>query len=113
MTHFTPLPALLGGLLIGVAASALLVASGRGAGISGVLGAIVDGRRAATEGRAWRLLFVAGLLVGGVLVAIVAPGAFQATVPRSTPLLVAAGLLVGVGTRVGGGCTSGHGLLGL
>jgi uncharacterized membrane protein YedE/YeeE len=110
MTNFTPWSSLAGGLLIGVAAAALLLLNGQVAGISGICGALLDSQRA---GRRWRALFVGGLLVGGALAAWARPAAFVYTPARSSWALVAAGLLVGFGTRLGHGCTSGHGLCGL
>ncbi|MBV8605828.1 MAG: YeeE/YedE family protein [Pelomonas sp.] len=104
---FTPWSALAGGALIGLAAALLMLANGEIAGISGILGRLVGGPRAP-----WRFAFVAGLLVAPELLAAVAPrvpGAIEAGPLR----LIAAGLLVGVGTRVGAGCTSGHGVCGL
>jgi uncharacterized protein len=101
--------ALLGGVLIGGAASALLLLNGRIAGISGIAGGIVTPRRGETE---WRVVFFAGLLVGGVLLAVVQPQVFGRS-PASLGVLALAGLLVGVGTRVSNGCTSGHGVCGL
>jgi uncharacterized membrane protein YedE/YeeE len=106
---FTPVSALVGGLAIGVAAVLFAILAGRVAGISGIVGGLL---RPARGDIAWRVAFVAGL--------IVAPFAFslatQASLPRidaPTGLLVAGGLLVGWGTRVGSGCTSGHGVCGL
>jgi hypothetical protein len=113
MTHFTPLPALLGGLLIGLAASALLLANGRIAGISGICAGLVPGPRGEKGDTGWRLLFVAGLLAGGVGVHLALPGAFNLAIARSAPAIVGAGFLVGLGARLANGCTSGHGLLGL
>ncbi|PEH81484.1 YeeE/YedE family protein [Burkholderia gladioli] len=109
LAHFTPLPSLAGGLLIGLAATLLVLGNGRIAGISGILGGLLD---TASGDRAWRAAFVLGLLV--------APWIFRlftqlpATTPVSSPLvLVAAGLLVGIGTGYASGCTSGHGVCGL
>ncbi|MEM9487748.1 MAG: YeeE/YedE thiosulfate transporter family protein [Myxococcota bacterium] len=101
--------ALLGGLLIGLAAAAFLLLSGRIAGISGVIGGLLTPTRGEI---AWRLAFVAGLVAGGSGLARVYPVAFPETIAGSPLLLIAAGLLVGVGTRLGGGCTSGHGVCG-
>lgn len=103
---------LAGGLLIGASASLLLAGSGRIAGISGITGGLFRQGDAAEE-RPWRLWFLAGLLGGGVLVRVLWPE--QLGVPEGTsfPVLVAAGLLVGVGTQLGNGCTSGHGVCGL
>lgn len=106
-TDFTPLTALLGGALIGLAATVLYAGIGRIAGISGILNTAIEQR----EGRSWRIAFLAGL--------ILAAGAWFAwsdVTPRSGfPLiaLIIAGLLVGFGTRLGNGCTSGHGICGL
>jgi uncharacterized protein len=101
---------LLGGVLIGLSASVLLLFNGRVAGISGILGGIL--RPVPGEWR-WRAWFVAGLLAGGLAVQAVAPGAFVIAVHRSWPVLVLGGLLVGYGARLGSGCTSGHGVCGL
>jgi uncharacterized membrane protein YedE/YeeE len=99
---------LLGGALLGGAAGALLLAGGRVAGISGILAGAIAGARE----RGWRVAFLAGLVVAGVVGGLLAPGAAGAS-PRPLGLVVVAGLLVGVGTRLGGGCTSGHGVCGL
>jgi uncharacterized protein len=110
MTDFTPVSSTLGGALIGAASALLLVLNGRIAGISGIVGGLVDGHARGDTG--WRLTFLAGLLAGGVVLAFVLPGALQAT-PVAWPLVVVAGLLVGLGTRMGSGCTSGHGVCGI
>ncbi len=103
------LQALAGGAMIGTAASILFLAHGRIAGISGIVGSLLP---PAAADRAWRLAFLAGLLAAGAIGQVVAPGAVGAPV-RSFPLVVAAGLLVGFGTRLGNGCTSGHGVCGV
>ena len=101
--------ALAGGALIGGGAAALYLLSGRIAGVSGILGGALVPR---AGGTGWRLVFLAGLIGGGSIGALVAPQAFGA--PRgSALLLIAAGLLVGFGTRLGNGCTSGHGVCGV
>jgi uncharacterized membrane protein YedE/YeeE len=110
MTHFTPLPSLFGGILIGLSASALLLANGRIAGISGICAGLVGGEKGDA---AWRFFFVGGLLAGGLAVHFALPGAFQLTITRTAAAVVAAGFLVGFGARLANGCTSGHGLLGL
>ncbi|WP_133491179.1 YeeE/YedE family protein [Alcanivorax sp. 24] len=114
---FTPWSALAGGVLIGLAAALLILANGRIAGISGLLGGLLDGMfarsaQAGDEGRGEAALFLLGLLAAPLLWQLFA------TVPEShfsgSPItLVVAGLLVGVGTRYGSGCTSGHGVCGL
>lgn len=108
-TVFTPLASSLGGVLIGLAAGLLLLVAGRVAGISGILGGVFLGR----GDRAWRLAFLAGLLVGGAALLALAPQSFSVSPTTSKAVLVAAGLLVGVGTQLGSGCTSGHGICGL
>ena len=102
--------ALAGGALIGLAAAALLLLTGRIAGISGILGGLVLDRRSGD--RAWRALFLLGVVLGGLiflrLSTLPAPGA-----PGGWPVMLIGGLLVGFGTRMGNGCTSGHGVCGL
>jgi len=110
MENFTPLESALGGLLIGLASSAMLVLNGRIAGISGIAGGIL---RRVPGDTSWRVLFVAGLAVGGVAAYLVSPGAFAFEVDRSLGVLAVAGVIVGVGTQMGSGCTSGHGVCGL
>lgn len=101
--------ALVGGLIIGLASSILLLFKGRIFGISGILGGIVK----PTPGDLfWRFAILAGLISGGLLVFIFYPEAFPLTAP-SYPKLVIAGLLVGFGTQLGSGCTSGHGVCGI
>jgi uncharacterized membrane protein YedE/YeeE len=103
------LSAVLGGVLIGAAAGALALLDGRIAGISGIVGGLMRPLRGE---RAWRWAFVAGLLLAPVVHVLVAPVP-TAHLSRSLPLLLVAGLLVGFGTRLGSGCTSGHGICGL
>jgi hypothetical protein len=109
MADFTPFSSLLGGLVIGAAASLLLLANGRIAGISGIVGGLL---RAERDETAWRALFVAGLLAGGLALQLVRPASIGPSVV-GFPLLIVAGLLVGFGTRLGSGCTSGHGVCGV
>lgn len=110
MSAFTPLSAAAGGLLIGLSASAMLSLNGRITGISGVVGGIV----LPEEGdRSWRTLFVLGLLTGGVVMLLLHPSAFEAARSSSILLPVGAGVLVGLGTKIGNGCTSGHGVCGI
>ena len=106
---FTPGMSALGGLLIGTAAVILALAAGRIAGISGIVGGLLRPRRGDL---AWRLAFVAGMIGAGL--AWRALGRFpDIHVDASTGTLVVAGLLVGFGTRLGSGCTSGHGVCGI
>ena len=109
MHNFTPFRSLFGGVIIGLAASLLALGAGRVAGISGILGGVITPGR---EGRGWRLQFLAGLGVGALLLLVIQPAVFGSA-GRSLPVLVLAGLLVGFGARLGGGCTSGHGVCGL
>jgi hypothetical protein len=111
MENFTPVSALVGGGLIGLAASLLMLSYGRVAGVSGIFAGVLDAR-APGEDRRFDLLFLAGLLAAGVLARLVYPAAL----PVQTPSLAvggAAGLLVGFGAQLGSGCTSGHGVCGL
>jgi uncharacterized membrane protein YedE/YeeE len=109
MQNFTPLPSLVGGVLIGIAAAALLLFNGRIAGVSGIVAGLT---RQPREEKAWRLLFVVGLLSGGLLLRVVDRGALGAPPKVSVLVLGLAGLLVGVGARAARGCTSGHGVCG-
>lgn len=102
--------ALIGGALIGVAAAGLLVLTGKTAGVSG----IVEGVLRAEKGEwAWKAAFLAGLVSGGLLLAWRNPSALADGPPRALPWVIAGGLLVGFGARLGGGCTSGHGVCGI
>jgi uncharacterized membrane protein YedE/YeeE len=102
--------ALAGGLIMGAASALLLVVNGRILGISGVLGGAL--RIHTTEAR-WRWAFVLGMLAAGMSMDLLMPQAFSDTVQRSPEACVAAGILVGVGTQLGSGCTSGHGICGI
>lgn len=110
MEHFTPIASLFGGMLIGLSAAMLLLFDGKIAGISGIVGGILNPR---TNDTLWRFVFVCGLLTGGLFFYQIAPQAFAIEINRSTSALVLAGLLVGFGTRLGNGCTSGHGVCGI
>jgi uncharacterized membrane protein YedE/YeeE len=114
MENFTPLSALIGGALIGLSAVILWVMHGRVAGISGIVGGLVDPPQGTAAGDAgWRIAFLLGLLAAPLVYWTAGGGYPTATVTSSLPLLVAGGLLVGFGTRLGGGCTSGHGVCGM
>ena len=110
MTEFEVLMPLTGGILIGIAASMMLLFSGKIAGVSGIFGGMLFQQG---EERAWRLSFVAGLIAGGILLYILNAEFFENTSGRGLLAVTIAGLLVGIGTRVGGGCTSGHGVCGI
>ena len=110
MDNFTPVPAQIGGALIGLAAASLLLFHGKIAGISGIVGGITNPEK---SDRAWRVAFVVGLLLGGLALGIVYPVALPSTFDGSLVYLAVAGLFVGVGTRMANGCTSGHGVCGI
>ena len=108
------LQSLLGGALIGLAASILLLVNGRVAGVSGIAGNLVSGVLGRIDGEFLeRAAFVAGLILGPFVFLIVFGALPAATITGSLPILIVGGLLVGFGTRLGGGCTSGHGVCGL
>lgn len=101
---------LIGGVLIGLAAVLLLALNGRIAGISGILNGLITSRDRSE--RLWRLLFILGLLTGPAIYRLFY-GPLRMQVETSIPVLLGAGLLVGFGTRLGSGCTSGHGVCGI
>jgi hypothetical protein len=108
---FTPISALIGGLMIGAAASLMWLALGRIAGISGILGRALQGSDGAE--RIWRTLFLIGLPAGAALAVLAGWAASPSAPPTQLGLAIIGGLLVGFGTRLGSGCTSGHGICGL
>lgn len=110
MHDFTPIPAFVGGALIGLAASLFLLGHGRVAGISGLYGSVL---RRGSPNRGLAIWFIAGLMLAGFVVRLVHPAAFASTWSASLPVALVAGLIVGVGTQLGNGCTSGHGVCGL
>ncbi|HVV61555.1 MAG TPA: YeeE/YedE thiosulfate transporter family protein [Pseudolabrys sp.] len=111
MSNLTPISGLIGGALIGLASALLMALTGRIAGISGIFGGLLPPASAGDKG--WRLAFIAGLIVAPLLTGLAGYPLPAPQMPASWLLIVAAGLLVGVGTRVGGGCTSGHGVCGI
>lgn len=110
MENFTPIASLIGGILIGLSAAALMYFNGRVAGISGILAGVLLPKAGEVT---WRAFFVGGLILGGVVMLLIQPSGFEFTLDRSLYTLAAGGLLVGVGTQLGSGCTSGHGVCGL
>ena len=110
MGDFTPISGLIGGLLIGLAVALMLLLNGRLAGISGVVGGLVTPKAGDTG---WRAAFLVGLPLGALAYILVAGGQAPVDVLASPPAILVGGLLVGFGTRMGSGCTSGHGLCGL
>jgi len=110
MVNFTPISATIGGGLIGLSAVLLMLLTGRIAGISGILGGLLDFR---SEDKDWRIAFIAGLIVAPLIAGWMGYGMPPPELPASWTVIIAAGLLVGFGTRLGGGCTSGHGICGV
>ena len=110
MENFTPILSTIGGVLIGLSAAIMMFANGRIAGISGIFRGTIQ---PAQGDWLWRAMFVAGLLAAGGLMLIIQPELFAISIDRSLIAVAVAGLLVGFGTRLGNGCTSGHGVCGL
>ena len=108
-THFTPWASLAGGIILGLASALFILFNGRILGISGILGGLLRPARGDT---AWRLTFLLGLLVAPLLYIMFA-GPLSPRIDAGWGVVVLAGLLVGVGTRLGSGCTSGHGVCAL
>ena len=102
---------LIGGSLIGIASLAMLLLLGRITGISGILTGVITWNR--KEGLPWRAAFIGGLILGAVLYQLAFDRALPIEMQVSGPILILAGLLVGIGTRLGSGCTSGHGVCGI
>lgn len=110
MTEFTPIAGLVGGMLIGIASALMLWGSGRITGISGIFGGLL----APSQGEfGWRAAFIAGLIVGGLAWPLASGNSLPVDLQVSWPTMLIAGLLVGFGTRLGSGCTSGHGVCGI
>jgi uncharacterized membrane protein YedE/YeeE len=110
MANFTPISAAIGGALIGLAAVLLMAFTGRIAGIAGITGGLISPR---TDDRGWRLAFVAGLIAAPLAAALLGHAVAMPQMPGSFVTIAVAGLLVGFGTRLGNGCTSGHGICGI
>jgi len=112
-SNVTVVSSLLGGVLIGLSASALLMLTGRVAGISGIVGGLVQKDDSGPP--SWRLAFLSGLFLGGLALLAMRPSTFASPDTEGmSPLLVAlAAVFVGVGTTIGNGCTSGHGVCGI
>ena len=110
MANFTPVSAAIGGALIGLSAVLLMLSTGRIAGVSGIFSGLLNLR---SEDKGWRVAFIAGLILAPVIAGWIGYGMAQPKLPSNWTVIVAAGLLVGFGSRLGGGCTSGHGICGL
>ena len=110
MENFTPLSALLGGALIGLSATILLLFNGRMAGISGIMNGLFNSPK---DERNWRLTFLCGLIIGAIIFQTISPDFFAPRQGYPLWLVAVGGFLVGIGTRLGNGCTSGHGICGI
>jgi hypothetical protein len=110
MANFTPVSAAIGGALIGLAATLLMLINGRMAGISGILASCLELRG---RDRIWSAAFIAGLILAPITGALFGFAIPTPQMPSSRTVVVIGGVLVGFGTRLGGGCTSGHGICGV
>lgn len=110
MANFTPLSAAVGGALIGLSSVLLMLLTGRIAGISGIFGGLLNPRSGEIG---WRIAFIAGLILAPLLAGLTGHGMHPPQMPASWTVIIVAGLLVGFGTRLAGGCTSGHGICGI
>ena len=109
IVNFTPLSALIGGIIIGLAVVIFFLFNGRLIGISGIAANALNQK----ERRIDNILFLVGLIIGPILYALISNKEINISISNSLPLLIVAGLLVGIGTRISGGCTSGHGISGI
>jgi uncharacterized membrane protein YedE/YeeE len=109
MANFTPVSAAIGGGLIGLSSVLLMLLTGRIAGISGIFGGLMN----FGGDKSWRIAFIAGLILAPLIAGLAGYAMLPPQMPASWTVIVAAGLLVGFGTRLGGGCTSGHGICGI
>jgi uncharacterized membrane protein YedE/YeeE len=110
MANFDPISAAIGGALIGLSAAALMLFAGRIAGISGIFAGSLN---ASGVDRGWRIAFIAGLVLAPLTARLFGVPPLAPQMPESWIIVVVAGLLVGIGTRLAGGCTSGHGVCGI
>ena len=109
IVNFTPYSALIGGVIIGLAVVIFFLFNGRLVGISGIAANALNQK----EKRIDNILFLVGLIIGPILYALISNKEINISISNSLPLLIVAGLLVGIGTRISGGCTSGHGISGI
>ena len=109
IVNFTPYSALIGGIIIGLAVVIFFLFNGRLVGISGIAANALNQK----ERRIDNILFLVGLIIGPILYALISNKEINISISNSLPLLIVAGLLVGIGTRISGGCTSGHGISGI
>ncbi len=110
MAEFTPVSAAIGGALIGLAATLLMLFTGRIAGISGIFAGCLG---SGIDDKSWRIAFIAGVLLAPLAAGLIGYPVPLPQMPSSWGVIVVAGLLVGFGTRLSGGCTSGHGVCGV
>jgi uncharacterized protein len=110
MTDFTPISAAIGGGLIGLSAALLMLLTGRIAGVSGILGGLLSPGMGDKD---WRIAFIAGLILASLIANVIGFEIPSPKMPMSWSTVIVAGLLVGFGARLGGGCTSGHGICGV
>jgi uncharacterized membrane protein YedE/YeeE len=110
MANFSPVSAMIGGGMIGLSAVLLMLLTGRIAGISGIFGGCLDFE---LNDKGWRIAFIGGLILAPLVASLVGYAMPAPQMPASWTVIVAAGLLVGFGTRLGAGCTSGHGICGI
>lgn len=110
MEGFTPVLSTIGGIMIGLAAVGLLYFNGRIAGISGIMGGVL---RPQQDDTLWRGVFLLGLVAGALIMLWLHPASFDLRIDVSDPAVILGGFLVGFGTRIGNGCTSGHGVCGV
>ena len=109
IVNFTPYSALIGGIIIGLAVVIFFLFNGRLVGISGIAANALNQK----EKRIDNILFLVGLIIGPILYSLISNKEINISISNSLPLLIIAGLLVGIGTRISGGCTSGHGISGI
>ncbi len=110
MLNVIPWESLFGGILLGISATILLLVNGKIAGISGIMNGIMSPKKGDYS---WRLLFAVGMIAGGLISVLMLGVAAPSTANLSLGMVIAAGLLIGIGTRLGNGCTSGHGICGM
>lgn len=110
MLNVIPWESLFGGILLGISATILLLVNGKIAGISGIMNGIMSPKKGDYS---WRLLFAVGMIAGGLISVLMLGIAVPSTANLSLGMVIAGGLLVGIGTRLGNGCTSGHGICGM
>ncbi|HCE4521828.1 TPA: YeeE/YedE family protein [Vibrio parahaemolyticus] len=110
MLNVIPWESLFGGILLGISATILLLVNGKIAGISGIMNGIMSPKKGDYS---WRLLFAVGMIAGGLISVLMLGVAAPSTANLSLGMVIAAGLLVGIETRLGNGCTSGHGICGM